>query len=110
MFDIGFWELCLIAVVSLVVIGPEKLPKAARITGFWIGKMRQTVASVKEEIKEELESEEIRQTLNAQSKELEELKQISAQANQIFDDVKSSVNTETASKQTPLDPPSNGSK
>jgi sec-independent protein translocase protein TatB len=47
MFDVGFWELCLIAVVSLLVIGPEKLPKLARIAGFWVGKTRHIVASVK---------------------------------------------------------------
>ncbi|MCK5478974.1 MAG: twin-arginine translocase subunit TatB, partial [Methylococcales bacterium] len=54
MFDVGFWELCLVGLVSLLVIGPEKLPKAARVAGFWIGKTRNMVASVKSEIKEEL--------------------------------------------------------
>ncbi|TXK98058.1 twin-arginine translocase subunit TatB, partial [Methylococcaceae bacterium CS5] len=49
MFDIGFWELCLIGLVSLLVIGPEKLPKVARIAGFWLGKTRNMVAVVKEE-------------------------------------------------------------
>jgi len=63
MFDVGFWELCLIGLVSLIVIGPEKLPKVARIVGFWIGKTKNMVASVKSEIKEELQEEEIRQML-----------------------------------------------
>ncbi|MCF6204244.1 MAG: Sec-independent protein translocase protein TatB [Methylococcaceae bacterium] len=63
MFDIGFWELCLVAIVSLIVIGPEKLPKVARIAGFWVGKTKNMVASVKSEIKEELQEEEIRQML-----------------------------------------------
>lgn len=63
MFDIGFWELCLIGIVSLIVIGPEKLPKVARIAGFWIGKTKNMVASVKSEIREELREEEIRQML-----------------------------------------------
>lgn len=63
MFDVGFWELCLIGLVSLIVIGPEKLPKVARIAGFWIGKTKNMVASVKSEIKEELQEEEIRQML-----------------------------------------------
>lgn len=63
MFDVGFWELCLIGLVSLIVIGPEKLPKVARIAGFWIGKTRNMVASVKSEIREELQEEEMRQML-----------------------------------------------
>ncbi len=63
MFDIGFWELCLVAIVSLIVIGPEKLPKVARLVGFWVGKTKNMVASVKSEIKEELQEEEIRQML-----------------------------------------------
>ena len=67
MFDVGFWELCMIGLVSLLVIGPEKLPKAARVAGFWIGKTRNMVASVKMEIKEELQAEEMRQIIKEQS-------------------------------------------
>ena len=63
MFDVGFWELCLIGLVSLIVIGPEKLPKVARVVGFWVGKTRHMVASVKSEIREELQEEEMRQML-----------------------------------------------
>ena len=67
MFDVGFSELCLIALVSLLVIGPERLPKVARLAGFWLGKTRSMVASVKEEIKLELHAEEMRQIFKEQS-------------------------------------------
>jgi len=67
MFDVGFWELCLIGLVSLLVIGPEKLPAAARVAGFWLGKTRNMVASVKAEIKEELQAEEMRQIFKEHS-------------------------------------------
>jgi sec-independent protein translocase protein TatB len=67
MFDVGFSELCLIGLVSLLVIGPEKLPKVARLAGFWLGKTRSMVASVKEEIKQELHAEEMRQLFKEQS-------------------------------------------
>ncbi|WP_198243777.1 Sec-independent protein translocase protein TatB [methane-oxidizing endosymbiont of Gigantopelta aegis] len=67
MFDIGFWELCLVGLVSLLVIGPENLPKAARIAGFWVGKTRNMVASVKAEIKQELQAEELRQIMQQQA-------------------------------------------
>lgn len=66
MFDVGFWELCLVGLVSLLVIGPEKLPKVARVVGFWIGKTQQMVSSVKEELKEELKEEELRQLIREQ--------------------------------------------
>lgn len=71
MFDIGFWELALVGVVALLVIGPERLPKVARVAGFWLGKARRTVASVKEEIKDELHAEEVRQMLRDQVPEEE---------------------------------------
>lgn len=67
MFDVGFSELCLIGLVSLLVIGPERLPKVARIAGYWLGKTRGMVASVKEEIKLELQAEEMRQIFKEQS-------------------------------------------
>ena len=57
MFDVGFSELIMIGLVSLLVIGPERLPKVARLAGFWIGKTRNMVASVKSEIKQELQAE-----------------------------------------------------
>jgi sec-independent protein translocase protein TatB len=67
MFDVGFSELCLIGLVSLLVIGPERLPKAARLAGFWLGKTRSMVASVKEEIKLELQAEEMHQIFKEQA-------------------------------------------
>jgi len=66
MFDIGFWELALVGIVALLVIGPERLPKVARVAGFWLGKARRTVDAVKHEIKEELHAEEMRQMLRDQ--------------------------------------------
>ena len=54
MFDVGFWELCLVGLIGLLVIGPERLPKVARVAGYWLGKTRSLVASVKQEIREEL--------------------------------------------------------
>jgi len=66
MFDIGFSELIMIGLVCLLVIGPERLPKVARIAGFWIGKSRAMMASVKAEIKQELHEEEIRQIFKEQ--------------------------------------------
>jgi len=63
MFDIGFWELCLIAVVALLILGPERLPVAARTAGLWIGKARRMIGNVKEEIDRELQLDEIRKKI-----------------------------------------------
>jgi len=68
MFDIGFWELVLVAVVALVVIGPERLPKAARVAGLWVGRARRTLASVKAEIDRELKAQELQEILNKQAR------------------------------------------
>jgi sec-independent protein translocase protein TatB len=67
MFEVGFSEICMVALVALLVIGPERLPKVARMAGFWIAKSKRMVASVKQEIHEELQAEELRQSLKNQS-------------------------------------------
>ncbi|WP_374088471.1 Sec-independent protein translocase protein TatB [Methylomicrobium lacus] len=61
MFEVGLSELLVVALVALVVIGPEKLPAVARLAGFWLGKSRRTVAAVKAEMQLELQGEELRQ-------------------------------------------------
>jgi sec-independent protein translocase protein TatB len=90
MFDIGFSELCLVALVSLLVIGPERLPKVARLAGFWIGKTRSMLASVKAEIREELHAEEIRQALKQESG-MKEFRQMLDEAADAAHSIQSSV-------------------
>ncbi|MEG2802787.1 Sec-independent protein translocase protein TatB [Stenotrophomonas sp.] len=60
MFDIGFSELLVIAVVALVVLGPERLPKAARFAGLWVRRARHQWDSVKQELERELHADEIK--------------------------------------------------
>jgi len=62
-FDIGFSELLLIAVVALVVLGPERLPKAARFAGLWVRRARNQWDSVKQELERELHTEELKRNL-----------------------------------------------
>lgn len=66
MFEIGFGELVVIAVVALLVVGPERLPGLARTAGLWLGKGRRMIAQVKAEVDRELQLEDIRQTLRQQ--------------------------------------------
>ena len=60
MFDIGFSELVVIAVVALIVIGPERLPKAARTMGHLFGRLQRYVNDVKSDINREIELDELR--------------------------------------------------
>jgi sec-independent protein translocase protein TatB len=60
MFDIGFSELLVIAVVALLVIGPERLPKVARTAGHMFGRLQRYVNDVKADIQREMELDELR--------------------------------------------------
>ena len=71
MFEVGFSELFLIGLVSLLVIGPEQLPKVARVAGFWIGKSRSFMTTIKQDIQDELYAEELKQTFKAEAERLE---------------------------------------
>jgi sec-independent protein translocase protein TatB len=63
MFEIGFWELALVAVVALLVFGPERLPRIARETALWIHKARSMISSAKKEINHELDLQDLKQSL-----------------------------------------------
>jgi len=77
MFDVGFWELAMIMVVALLVIGPERLPKVARTLGLWLGRARSAFNSVKADIDRELRAEELKSMLAKQveAPELERFRQ-----------------------------------
>ncbi|MDP1699180.1 MAG: Sec-independent protein translocase protein TatB [Xanthomonadaceae bacterium] len=70
MFGIGFSELLLVAVIALLVLGPERLPKAARFAGLWVRRARAQWYSVKTELERELATEDLRRSLSAQGDEL----------------------------------------
>jgi len=71
MFDIGFSELLVIAVVALLVLGPDKLPTAIRTVGLWVGKFRRTVSGIQAEISEELRLDEMRRNAAIEKERLE---------------------------------------
>jgi len=75
-FDIGFWELMLIGLVALVVVGPERLPKLAYTAGKWLSKGRSMLNAVKSEIEKEIKAEELKQILEKQKKQLNPLKDV----------------------------------
>ena len=76
MFDIGFSELLLFGVIALIVLGPEKLPQAARTAGQWYAKIRRTVSTLQSEIEAELDLAETRQLMQ---KELAKIRDTEAE-------------------------------
>lgn len=64
MFDIGFWELTLIGVVALLVVGPDRLPGLARTIGLWVGRIRRYVSTVRDDIEREIQADELRKMLD----------------------------------------------
>ncbi len=71
MFDVGFTELMVVAVMGLVILGPERLPVAARTVGKWVGKAKRMVSGVQREIEEELRLDEIKRKAQSSSQEVE---------------------------------------
>jgi sec-independent protein translocase protein TatB len=68
MFEWGFWEFVLIGVIALVVIGPERLPRVARVAGLWIGRARRTLGTVQAEIRRELKADELKEIMDKQAR------------------------------------------
>ncbi len=64
MFDIGFGELLVCAIVALLVLGPERLPTAARTVGRWVGRARQTVTHFTDQIDREIRAEEVKRRID----------------------------------------------
>lgn len=70
MFDLGFSELLVIAVVALVVLGPERLPKAARFAGLWVRKARAQWYSVKSEFEREMAADDLKRSIGDPTRDL----------------------------------------
>ena len=76
MFDLGFAEMVVIAIVALLVIGPERLPTVARKAGVYFARLRRFVTSVKADVEREFRTDELQRMLQQQQDELQSLKEI----------------------------------
>jgi sec-independent protein translocase protein TatB len=74
-FDIGFSELLLIGVVALLVLGPERLPRAARIAGLWMRRARASWYSLRSEFERELADEDLRRSIRQGAEAAKSLQQ-----------------------------------
>jgi sec-independent protein translocase protein TatB len=98
MFDIGFTELMVIAVVALLVIGPERLPKVARTAGHLLGRLQRYVNDVKSDIQREIELDELRK-LRAQIEDAahtvqQSVAEVDGHVRAVTDDLSRSIQSE----------------
>ena len=99
MFDIGFWEISLILVLALIVLGPERLPGAAKKVGYWVGKGRRYIEGVKYEVSKELDSAELKRMLHNQGIQIEELKnKLNQDAGDMKSDMQNIFDTQSTEK------------
>lgn len=105
MFEIGFPELLLVAIVGLLVIGPERLPEALRTLGLWLGRMRRSFLSVKAEIEKEIGMDEVKRQLHNESI-MAEMKRIEAEVKKTAGTAKTSLDASVNS----IDPKRAGAK
>lgn len=112
MFDIGFSELIVIAVIALIVLGPEKLPRVARTMGHLFGRMQRYVNDVKADINRELELDELKKlqaSVQDTARSLEqsvakEMQSVEADMNQVARDAGAAVAEPQAATEAPAPP------
>ena len=91
MFGFSFWEVFLILVVALLVIGPERLPGVARKAGEWTYKVRKFVANAKAEMDSEFNMQDMKQLLNSQESEISKLRAMVEETRHDLSDTENSV-------------------
>ena len=102
MFDFGFSELMFIAVVALIIVGPQRLPKVARTAGHLLGRARRYVSEVKSDISREMQLEELKELQHQVQKEARDLEtsvreqatSIESEVNRTASEIESEVNAE----------------
>lgn len=86
MFDIGFSELLLCAVLALLVLGPERLPSAARTAGRWAGRARRFMQQMSAELDRQIDTEAVRETVRKESDEMG-LREVQASVREALSDI-----------------------
>ncbi len=107
MFDIGLSEILIVAIVALVVLGPERLPKAARLAGFWVRKARAQWYTVKAELESEMADEELKSSLKASMADLQQTlnahqESLKQEMQAIDSDIQQTINTQNESLKNDL--------
>lgn len=98
MFDIGFSELMVIALVALVVIGPERLPRVARTAGHLLGRLQRYVGDVKSDINREMQLDELKKM---QQQVEDSARNLQSSVTQEFTSLESTLNQSLAQADAP---------
>lgn len=105
MFGISSGELFFIAIIALIVLGPERLPKVTRMAGMWVRRARNQWNSVKDELERELAAEELKRSLHDAQSALQDTEQrirdSGAEARREFEQMRASVQEPDGSDATP---------
>ena len=105
MFDIGFSEILITMVVALLVLGPERLPRAARFAGLWVRRARAQWASVRAELERELATEELQRNFHSPLSELQpQMRELEKDLREAL--AGSDFRTPPATAESSLEPPS----
>ena len=99
MFDVGFWELVLCAVVALIVLGPERMPVAVRSVAHWLSAARAMLNAVKAEFEQELALDKLKQELMPQSPPTEAKPAVEPSPTQAAVDIQDNADIQSAIEQ-----------
>ena len=105
MFNLGVTEMMMIAIVGLIVIGPERLPRVARTLGHLFGRMQRYVSDIKDDISREVELDELRKLQSSMKEAAQEIEEsVSKQVNLIEDEVQQAESETRKSVEEALEP------
>ncbi len=115
MFGFSIWEIFLILVIALLVVGPERLPGLARTIGTWVHKIKRFVANAKAELDSEFNFQDMKDILNSQESEISKLRALVEETRQevsesgrkvvdAVDDAEASLRTAAQAEQTTISP------
>ncbi|MDC9727405.1 MAG: Sec-independent protein translocase protein TatB [Candidatus Thioglobus sp.] len=84
MFDVGFWEFALIGIITLIIVGPERMPSIARTAGKYVGKAKRFIAKIQDDVSDEIDIDQFKKQMNDMDKE--------SNIVEIFDETKDALN------------------
>lgn len=94
MFDLGFSEILLLGAIALIVLGPEKLPHAARMAGAWYARIRRSISTIQREIEQEVNGLEMKQRVERELAAIRAAEQaMRDEVNQIQSSMQNDVST-----------------
>ena len=102
MFDFGLWEIAIIGIITLIVVGPDKMPGLARKAGLYAGKFKKFISKIKTDINDELKADELKKQLSFKDDDLslsQTLKEAKSSINEIKQEGRKLAETSSSPKE-----------